>query len=137
MVVERIDNNKVVISVINQSDNSNLQKLIDYAYYLDNSTSIKLNNKYIKLSSNENREDLVNFEKQRYLENKENYIKHYEGKYIALMNGEVIEVDTQFSNIVKKVIDKYNDKPYYITLVNKDERKYKLRKPLLKSNKGL
>lgn len=79
-------------------------------------------------------EDALELEKKFYELNKEMYVQQYEGKYIALLNGEVIGEDTDYSALAKRVFEEsaydYNT-PIYIPLVVKQEKPIKLATPSL------
>jgi hypothetical protein len=77
----------------------------------------------IILSDNE----VIEIEKKIYNEKmKKNELEEYEGKYIALLKGEVYDSDTDFSTLAKRVYDKLGYNAVFMTRVIKNEKSHKM-----------
>jgi|GEM_PF-6574272 len=63
--------------------------------------------------------DSLEIEMELYEFKKEFYLKHYEGKYIALKNQEVIDFDTDFSELAKRVFEINGYESIFIPLVTR------------------
>ena len=72
-------------------------------------------------------------EREMYERNKEHYLSNYEGKYIALLSGVVLDSDKDFSNLAKRVFEKNGYKPIYMPLVTREEKEYKIASPKFKN----
>lgn len=71
------------------------------------------------------------FEKEKsfYNQNKEELLKQYEGKYVAIIGEEVIDSDSDFSSLAGRVLPKSNYSPVFMPLVEKEERQFKIATP--------
>ena len=63
-------------------------------------------------------------------------LKQYEGEYVALFNGQVLDRDKSYSALAKRVYDKSAHKPIYIPFVSKIERTVNLRTPRFSPKKA-
>ena len=53
----------------------------------------------------------------------------YSGKYVAVHNGNIIDVDSDWSSLAKRVYDKFDYIPILIERVTTDEIKVRLGRP--------
>ena len=79
-----------------------------------------------------NDNEIVELERKRYENEKNKYLKDYEGKYIALLNGKLLGSDNKLSNLAKKVYDNIGYKAVFMTLVTRREKPYRMSSPKLK-----
>lgn len=80
--------------------------------------------------------ELLEIEKKIFEANKDKYLDEYEGKHIALMNGVVLDFDNVFSNLAKRVYEKYGYKAIFMPLVTK-KRSHHILPPKLKRKKSI
>jgi len=80
-------------------------------------------------------EDKLKVEINKFESNKTTYLEKYEGKYIALIDGEVVDFDENFSILAKRVFTKYDYRPIYMPLVTKEKRKIRIATPKFKLKK--
>jgi len=77
-------------------------------------------------------EEAIAIEKKIFEKKKEDYLKEYDGKYVALFNGVYLDSDEDFSALAKRIYATYGyDAPVYMPLVIKGERKYRMASPRL------
>ena len=69
--------------------------------------------------------------------NKRRFLAEYEGKYIALVNGKVLDSDKDFNTLAKKVFGKYDYRPIYMPFVTREKRKFRIATPKIKSRKKM
>lgn len=90
-------------------------------------------NRILKSAEKEYTEEAILMEEKKlYEQNKGIYLTDYEGKYIALRNGKVIEQGSTFSDLAKKVYAKEGYKAIFMTLVERKDRTYKMATPKFK-----
>jgi len=77
--------------------------------------------------------EIIDAERARYEQNKSKYLHRYEGKYIALINGEVVGSAIKFSNLAKKIYSKYGYRAIFMIRVEEKERQYKMASPKFKA----
>lgn len=72
--------------------------------------------------------DVSSLEKEQanYLKKKDELVAKYNGKYIALVNGEVKDSDDTFSDLAKRVYSKFGYREIFMTLVTKEKSPHKL-----------
>ena len=80
-------------------------------------------------------EAIIRMEMKSYELKKEEYIKKFEGKYIALLGGDVLDSDTQLSTLATRVYDKVGYRAIYMPLVTSKKITHKIASPKLKQNK--
>jgi len=76
-----------------------------------------------------NDNEILEFEKLLYEQNKAKYINDYDGKYIVLQNGIVLDSDFSFSELAKRVYTNFGYKAYFMPLVSKEDKTYKVISP--------
>lgn len=69
--------------------------------------------------------------------NKIRFLEEYEGKYIALVNGKVLDSDKDFHTLAKKIFEKYDYRPIYMPFVTREKHKIRIATPKFKSKKTL
>lgn len=74
-------------------------------------------------------DQIIEIEKKMFDIKKEEYLPDFEGKYIALENGKLLDSDIDFSALAKRVYEQHGYRPIFMPLVTKDERKYRIRSP--------
>jgi hypothetical protein len=74
----------------------------------------------------------IAMEKKFYEDQKEKYLAEYEGKYIALENGILLDSDLDFSALAKRVYEQHGYRPIFMPFVTKEDRQYKIRSPKFK-----
>ena len=67
--------------------------------------------------------------------NRKEFLGEYEGKYIALINKEVVDSDPAFSPLAKRVYKKYGYKAILMTKVEAEPRVVRIRSPRLVRNR--
>ena len=67
-------------------------------------------------------------EKELYEANKGKYLIEYEGKYIALKNGTVLDFDTDFSKLSQRVYSKNGFSPVFIPFITR-KKKFSISSP--------
>ncbi len=83
-------------------------------------------------------QDFIDMEMKAYEEKKEDYLKQYEGEYIALLNGKFLGHDKDFSELAKRIYDEYGyEENYFFPFVTRAEKSFKLSSPKFISNKLL
>lgn len=82
-----------------------------------------------------NDREIVDMEKRIFEENRASYLMDYEGKYIALLNGVVLDSENSFSALAKKIYTKLGYRAIFITRVTKKEIKYRISSPKVISTK--
>jgi hypothetical protein len=80
-------------------------------------------------------EDIIQREMKVYEQNKAEYLTKFEGKYIAMLNGAVLDSDPDFSKLATRVYKKSGYQAIYMPLVTRREKPYKISSPKLTSNK--
>jgi hypothetical protein len=70
--------------------------------------------------------------KKYYEKNLENLVERYSGKYIAILNNEVVDSDKDFSNLAKKVYEKYGYQTIYMPFVDVKKKVFKIPSPRIK-----
>jgi len=80
-------------------------------------------------------EAIIRREMKWYEEKKEDYLKNYEGKYIALLNGELLDSDVAISELAKRVYEKYGYIAIFIPLVTRRTKPYRISSPRFKQVK--
>jgi hypothetical protein len=80
-------------------------------------------------------EDIIKREMKSYELKKEEYLNKYEGQYIALLNGEVLDSDVDFSNLATRVYEKIGYRTVYMPLVTRHKKHYKISSPKLRLSK--
>ena len=68
-----------------------------------------------------------------YEANRQAFLKEYEGRYIAIINKTVVDSDTEFSPLAKRVYAKYMYKAILMTLVEAEPKVVHIRSPRLDS----
>lgn len=76
--------------------------------------------------------DILELAKRYYLNHKERLLKAYKGKYIAILNNEVIGSDKDFSKLAQRVYKRFGYQTIYIPLVEKKEEVVKIPAPRIK-----
>jgi len=71
-------------------------------------------------------EDIILGEMKLYDQNKAEYLTKFEGKYITMLNGTVLDSDPDFSNLATRVYKKYGYQAIYMPLVTRREKPYKI-----------
>ncbi len=74
-------------------------------------------------------EEFLKIEKDNYEINKEKFLKEYEGKYIALIDGTIIDHDLDYSALAKRVFEKNDYRPIYMPLVSRKEKICRIKTP--------
>ena len=82
-------------------------------------------------------EDILEIEKKIFEQKKEELLKQYEGKYIALVDGLVIDSDIDFSELAKRVYATYGYRAIFMTRVIRNEKSHKISSPKFKSTKDI
>jgi hypothetical protein len=82
-------------------------------------------------------EDILEIEKKFFEQKKEELLKQYEGKYIALVDGLVIDSDIDFSELAKRVYATYGYRAIFMTRVIRNEKSHKISSPKFKSTKDI
>lgn len=77
-------------------------------------------------------EEALQLEKKTYEFKKNRLIKEFNGKYIALLNGDVLKADNDFSSLASWVYENYPDTPIFMTYVSKEDRKARISTPRIK-----
>ena len=80
-------------------------------------------------------EAIIRKEMKAYNEKKEEYLKKYEGKYIALLNGMLLDTDVSISDLATRVYDKVGYRAIFMTLVTRRTKPYRVSSPRFKTNK--
>jgi len=63
-------------------------------------------------------EQILGLAKKYFEENKKNLLKKYQGKYIAILNNQVIDSDRDFSRLAARVYKVYGYQTIYMPLVD-------------------
>jgi len=79
-----------------------------------------------------NNNEMIEIEKRLYEEKKDEYLETYEGEYIALQNGEVIDHDCSFSVLAGRVYAKHGYKAIFFPFVSKRTKPFKSITPKFK-----
>ena len=66
--------------------------------------------------------DMFEISKEYYKENKNELLKKYKGKHIAIIGKRVVYSDKDFSKLIKKVYKKYGYKNIFMPYVDKKEK---------------
>lgn len=82
-------------------------------------------------------DDMLRIEKENYEKKKDELVKQYEGVYVALYNGQVLDKDKSYSALAKRVYDNSGYKSIYIPFVSKSERTLKLLTPKFSPKKSV
>ncbi len=90
--------------------------------------SVVLSQKDIELID----EATIRREMKWYEEKKEEYLQKYEGKYIALLNGELLDSDASISEMAKRVYEKHGYIAVFMTLVTRRSKPYRIASPRFK-----
>jgi hypothetical protein len=75
---------------------------------------------------------ILNAERDLYEENKEYYLREYEGEYIALLNGNLIAHNFNFSEVASRAYEQVGYQPILIIRVDRRKRIYKMATPKFK-----
>ncbi len=78
--------------------------------------------------------NMLELAEKYYEEHKESLLKKYGGKYIAIINNEVIDSDSDFSQLANRVYKKYGYQTIYMPFVGTKERVVKIPSPKIKSS---
>lgn len=78
--------------------------------------------------------DILELAKKFYLDHKENLLKKYKGKYIAILNNKVIGSDKDFSKLAQRVYKKYGYQTIYMPFVEIEEKVVRIPSPRIKEN---
>lgn len=63
--------------------------------------------------------------------NKEEFLRLYEGRYIAILNKSIVDVDDVFENLAKRVYRTYGYVTIYMTKVEREQTIFNLPSPTL------
>lgn len=63
----------------------------------------------------------IEIEKKVFEAKKDFYLENYEGKYIALLNGKVLDYSEDFSQLAQRVYEKFGYKEIFMTLVTRNK----------------
>ena len=74
-------------------------------------------------------EATIRREMKWYEEKKDEYLQKYEGKYIALLNGELLDSDISLSQMATRVYAKHGYKAIFMTLVTRQTKPYRIASP--------
>jgi hypothetical protein len=74
-------------------------------------------------------EAIIRREMKIYEDKKEECIEKYEGKYIALLNGELLDSDVAISELSKRVYEKYGYIAILMQLVCRRSKPYRISSP--------
>ena len=66
--------------------------------------------------------DIFEISKEYYKENKNELLKKYEGKHIAIIGKEVVDFDKDFADLIKRVYKKYGYENIFMIKVDKKEK---------------
>ena len=66
--------------------------------------------------------DIFEISKEYYEENKNELLKKYEGKHIAIIGKEVVDSDKDFPELIKRVYKKYGYENIFMPYVDKKEK---------------
>lgn len=73
--------------------------------------------------------DMFEMSKEYYKENKNELLKIYKGKYIAIIGKEVIDSDKDFSKLAQRIYKKYGYQTIYMPFVEEKEEIVKIPSP--------
>jgi len=80
-------------------------------------------------------EAIIRKEMKAYEEKKEEYLEKYEGKYIALLNGKLLDSDVAISDLATRVYKKYGYIAIFMPLVTRRTKPYRISSPRFKQVK--
>jgi hypothetical protein len=80
-------------------------------------------------SATQTDEDIIRMEMRYYEQKKEGYLKEFEGKYIALHKGEVLDSDLNFSTLATRVYEKFGYHVFYMPFVTSNGQRLKISSP--------
>ena len=75
--------------------------------------------------------------KEYYKENKNDLLKKYKDKYIAIIGKKIVDSDKDFSELIKRVYKKYGYKNIYIPFVEEKEKIVNIPSPILIKYKSI
>ncbi|MGP8215065.1 MAG: DUF5678 domain-containing protein [Bacteroidia bacterium] len=68
-------------------------------------------------------EEILNLEKRIFESKKSELLKRFKGKYIAMLNGEVLDNDTDISELASRIYEKYGYRTIFMPLVTAKKEK--------------
>src|SRR4051794_38882510 len=71
-------------------------------------------------------EAIIRREMKVYEDNKEEYLEKYEGKYIAMLNGVVLDSSDSISELAERVYTKFGYRAIFMTLVTRRTKPYRI-----------
>lgn len=74
-------------------------------------------------------EGIIEAGKKYYLRNKKEIEEKYIGKFIAIVNEEIVDTDQDFSELSKRIYKKYGYKTIFMTFVSKKDQFIKAPSP--------
>ena len=77
-------------------------------------------------------ENVLELSKKYYERHKENLLKKYKGKYIAILNNKVIGSGKDFSRLAQRVYSKYGYQTIYMPFVDVREKVVRIPSPRIK-----
>jgi hypothetical protein len=86
-----------------------------------------IENKEKTISINE--DSIIEASKKYYLKNKKEIEKNYIGKFIAIIDARIVDVDKDFSELSKKVYKRYGYKTIFMTYVSEKDQIVKAPSP--------
>lgn len=116
--------NENIYRVLSKVNWLSVENVNDYIFVLSNALCCKNNKTRNKYDS----KDITEFKKgQEYFKNNKSFIeKKYLNSFIAIYNNEIVDNDTNFSNLAFRVYGKYGYKPIYMPYISLKPKVIKL-----------
>ncbi len=71
-------------------------------------------------------EEIIKAEKKIFDSKKEQLLEKYEDKYVAMINGEVVDSDKEFSDLAKRVYETHGYKAIFMSRVTRHEKVHRI-----------